>query len=313
MIDAVDYLGMAMELRHLRYFIALAERLNFTHAAAQVHVTQSTLSHQIRQLEEELGQALFQRTKRSVALTAAGELFLPRAVHALGELDIAIALLSPASPELTGQLRVGTTPTFDIHVIPRAITAFTARHPAVRLTVEEDTAASISRKVLQREFDIAISYHPGDEPKLSFEPLCNEELVLLVGAKHPLASRKHMRMVELHRREMILPSSRYTTRRMIEEAFAAAGATPIVRAESDSITAMLGTVRQSHLATIVSRHAVQGDSGFKIIALESPTPMRTPGLVRLKGAPVDPAQATLASIIREVTTAADFQPLQRNR
>ena len=91
-----------MELRHLRYFIALAERLNFTHAAAQVHVTQSTLSHQIRQLEEELGQALFQRTKRSVALTAAGELFLPRAVHALGELDIAIALLSPASPELTG-------------------------------------------------------------------------------------------------------------------------------------------------------------------------------------------------------------------
>ena len=95
-----------MELRHLRYFIALAERLNFTHAAAQVHVTQSTLSHQIRQLEEELGQALFQRTKRSVALTAAGELFLPRAVHALGELDIAIALLSPASPELTGQLRV---------------------------------------------------------------------------------------------------------------------------------------------------------------------------------------------------------------
>ena len=120
-------------------------------------------------------------------------------------------------------------------------------------------------------------------------------------------------MVELHRREMILPSSRYTTRRMIEEAFAAAGATPIVRAESDSITAMLGTVRQSHLATIVSRHAVQGDSGFKIIALESPTPMRTPGLVRLKGAPVDPAQATLASIIREVTTAADFQSLQRNR
>lgn len=143
--------------------------------------------------------------------------------------------------------------------------------------------------------------------------MCNEELVLLVGAKHPLASRKRMRMVELHRREMILPSSRYTTRRMIEEAFAAAGATPIVRAESDSITAMLGTVRQSHLATIVSRHAVQGDSGFKIIALESPTPMRTPGLVRLKGAPVDPAQATLASIIREVTTAADFQPLQRNR
>lgn len=300
-----------MELRHLRYFVALAERLNFTQAAAQVHVTQSTLSHQIRQLEEELGRALFSRTKRHVALTAAGELFLPKAVHALGELDSGVALLSAKAAELTGRIRMGTTPTFNIHVIPRVLAAFSLRHPNVQVSVDEDTAAGINRKVATGQFDLAISYHPGEEPRLVFEPLCNEELVLLVGVGHPLAARKRVRIVELHRREMILPPPRFATRRMLDEAFASAGASPSIRVESDSITAMVATVSQSQLATIVSRHAVQPDARLRVVPLESPTPVRTPGLVRLRKKQMSPAEAEFASIVREVTTQADFQRLRR--
>jgi LysR family transcriptional regulator, cyn operon transcriptional activator len=300
-----------MELRHIRYFVALAERLNFTQAAAQVHVTQSTLSHQIRQLEEELGHALFSRTKRQVNLTAAGELFLPKAVHALGELDNGIALLGTDATELTGHIRVGTTPTFNIHVIPRVLAALTVRHPNVRVSVDEDTAAGINRKVATGHFDLAISYHPGDDPKLAFEPLCNEEMVLLVGSGHPLAARKRVRMVELNRREMILPPARFATRRMLDEAFASAGASPIIRVESDSIAAMVATVGQSQLATIVSRHAVQPDARLRAVPLESPTPVRTPGLVRLCRKQMAPAEAGFAAIVREVTTQADFQRLRR--
>ena len=299
-----------MELRHLRYFVALAERLNFTQAAAQVHVTQSTLSHQIRQLEDELGQSLFSRTKRQVALTAAGELFLPKAVQALGELDSGVALLSANVAELTGHIKVGTTPTFNIHVIPRVLAAFSMRHPNVRISVDEDTAANINKKVASGQFDLAVSYHPGEEPKLSFEPLCNEEMVLLVGAGHVLAGRRRARMVELHRREMILPSQRFSTRRLLDEAFASAGASPIVRVESDSITAMLTTVSVSQLATIVSRHAVQPHTRWHLVPLESPTPVRTPGLVRLRRKEISPSQASFASIVREVTTQADFQRLR---
>jgi LysR family cyn operon transcriptional activator len=302
-----------MELRHLRYFVALAERLNFTQAAAQSHVTQSTLSHQIRQLEEQLGQALFERTKRRVTLTAAGELFLPKAMRALSELDGGIALLSASPTELTGQLRVGTTPTFNVDVIPRALAAFTERHPGMRVVVEEDMATGIVQKVLSGHSDFAVAYQPPDEAKLSFEPLCNEELVLVVGPRHPLASRRRVRVVELHRRELILVPTGFATRRLLEDVFASAGAMPVVRVESGSMTAMMATVGHSQLATIVSRHAVPAESRCKVIPLESPTPMRTTGLLRLRDRAITPAEASFASILRQATTEADFQHSQRRK
>jgi LysR family cyn operon transcriptional activator len=299
-----------MELRHLRYFVALAERLNFTEAAAQTHVTQSTLSHQIRQLEDELEHPLFERTKRRVALTAAGELFLPKAVQALGEIDGGLALLNASAAEVTGRLRIGTTPTFNLHVIPRTMAAFTLRHPNVEVRIEEDTSANISRRVASKEFDLAIAYHPGRTARLSFEPLCNEEMVLLVGAGHALAGRKRVRMIELHRRPMILPPKPFATRRLLDEAFASAGAVPRICVESGSIAAMLATAAHSELATIVSRHAAQPDPRLRQVPLESPTPIRTPGLVRLRAKQMTPAEATFASMVRQVTTQADFQPLK---
>lgn len=302
-----------MELRHLRYFIALAERLNFTQAAAQSHVTQSTLSHQIRQLEEQLGLALFERTKRRVTLTAAGELFLPRAMRALSELDGGIALLSISPTELTGQLRVGTTPTFNVDVMPRALAAFTQRHPGVSVHVQEDMATGIAAKVLSGESHMAVAYQPLDEDRLSFEPLCNEELVLVVGPGHPFAARRRVRVIELHRRELVLVPTGFGTRRLLEDVFASAGAVPVVRLETGSMTAMLATVSYSQLATIVSRHAVQAESRCKVIPLESPTPMRTTGLLRLRNRPASPAEASFASILRKATTEADFQHSQRRK
>ncbi len=303
-----------MELRHLRYFIALAERLNFTQAAAQVHVGQSTLSHQIRQLEDELGQALFERTKRRVSLTAAGELFLPKAMRALGELDAAIALLGASVTELTGQLRIGTTPTFNVDVIPRAVAAFTERHPGARVLVEQDKAGAMVEKVLSKHFDMAIAYPPHDnEQRLAFEPLCNEELVLVVGPKHPFAARRRVRVVELHRRELVVLPAGFATRKLLEDVFASAGAEPVLRVESDSMSAMLAMVGHSHLATIVSRHAVSTDTRLKVIPLESPTPMRTTGLLRLRDRPSTAAEASFASMVRRATMDVEFLHSQRRR
>lgn len=300
-----------MELRHLRYFVALAEQLNFTQAAAQVHVSQSTLSHQIRQLEDELGQRLVDRAQRRVTLTAAGELFLPKAVCALGEIDNGISLLSASAKALTGHLRVATTPTFNLHVIPRCIALFTARHPSVRVSIQEDTSAQIAERVCDQQFDIAIAYHPGTLQELVFEPLCNEEMVLVVGQHHPLAGRKRVRVIELHGKELILPPHRFTTRHLLDEAFQSAGATPVARVETASIAAMLATVRQTPLGTIVSRHAVQPDASLKVIPLESPSPVRTPGLLWIRGKTRTPAEASFASIVRTVTNSLDFKKLPR--
>ena len=96
-----------MELRHLRYFVALAECLSFTRAAQRVHVTQSTLSHQIKQLEDELGHALFERIGKRVVLTEAGETFLAHASKALLEVDHGLSNLKHAGDELSGEVRIG--------------------------------------------------------------------------------------------------------------------------------------------------------------------------------------------------------------
>ena len=122
-----------MELRHLRYFVAVAESLSFTRAAERVHVTQSTLSHQIRQLEDEVGQVLFDRLGKKVFMTEAGQLFLAHAQRALREVDAGLALLRPEAGGLSGQLRIGATHTFNIGLIPECVALFLARHPTVKL------------------------------------------------------------------------------------------------------------------------------------------------------------------------------------
>jgi len=302
-----------MELRHLRYFMALAERLNFTQAAAQVHVTQSTLSHQIGQLEEELGQPLFDRSDRRVTITAAGELFLAKAVRALAEIDSGIALMNTAKKDLSGQLRVGTTPTLNMGVVPQCVALFAQDHPSMHILVDENTSDGLIAGMREGQFDVAVAYQPQMLDDLLFEPLYTEELVLVVGDRHPLVRRKRLRMVELHRRELVLPPRKFTTRLQMDEAFKAAGAEPFVAIEFVSIAAMLALVERTTLATIVSRSALPDRPGLHAIPLEAPTLVRTPGLIWIRDLPRGPAVAAFAAIVRGVgkTALGSVRPARR--
>ena len=289
-----------MELRHLRYVLALSERLNFTQAAAQVHVTQSTLSHQIGQLEAELGLKLFDRSDRRVTLTAAGELFLPKAIKAMAEIDSGIALMNTPRKTLRGQLRVGTSPTLNIDMVPRCLALFSRAHPSIRVLVDEATGDGLIADLRAGQLDIVVAYRPFDLGGLVFEPLYSEEMVVVVNGQHPFARRKRLRVVELHQRELALPPRKFTTRVQLDEAFEAAGAEPVVSVESSSISAMLKLVQQTPLATIVSRSAVSDHPGLQVIALEGPTLVRTPGLIWLVDQPRTPAMASFAALVRTV-------------
>ena len=124
-----------MELRHLRYFDALAEALNFTRAAQRLHVTQSTLSHQIRQLEDELGYPLFDRTTKKVTMTEAGEVLRSHMVPALQQIDRAVQALRDAPPSLQGSIRLGTTHSFNTRLVPAVrldLPRLGADHPCQR-------------------------------------------------------------------------------------------------------------------------------------------------------------------------------------
>jgi len=289
-----------MELRHLRYFVALADCLSFTRAAERVHVTQSTLSHQIRQLEDELGQPLFERIGKKVVTTEAGELLRGYAARALQEVDHGVALLKPGSGQLSGNVRVGATHTFNIGLIPECVAQSLARHPTVRIGVEELSAEVIVDRVKSRELDLGIAYRPHDAAQLWFEPLYNEEMVLVVAKDHPLAARKRIRMVELHRQELVLMSTHFSTRTMLDECFRAAGAEPLVVAEMSTVAPMLALVARTRIGSIVAINAVpETMTGLKLIPLENPTPVRTPGILwRLHEA--QPAHVqTFAVILRK--------------
>jgi len=298
-----------MELRHLRYFVALAECLSFTRAAERVHVTQSTLSHQIRQLEEQIGQTLFDRVGKKVVTTEAGQLFLAYATRALKEVDAGIAMLRPAAGGLTGQVRVGATHTFNIGLIPECVAQFLARHPTVKVCIEELPADDIGVQVRSGDLELGIAYRPEGPTDLSFEPLYNEEMVLVVADTHPLAHRRRIRMVELHQQPLVLLPPRFTTRTMLDECFAACGAEPSVVSEMSTVAPMIGLVQRAPVGTIVSANAVPAElAGLRTVPIESPTPIRTPGLLwRTRGTQA-PALQAFAVIVRKTALRLQARP-----
>ncbi|BCG01513.1 HTH-type transcriptional regulator CynR (plasmid) [Paraburkholderia sp. PGU19] len=289
-----------MELRHLRYFAALAEQLSFTVAAQKVHVTQSTLSHQIRQLEEELGCQLFEREGRRVTMTEAGELFLERVRNALREVDEGVSTVRFAAEEMTGVVRIGATHTFNLHIIPRCVSLFLDRHPSVRVDVLEMTGDGIAQALLRGDLDIGVTYKPNDALPLRFEPLYTEEMMLAVGLRHPFAKRRFVRVSELHLQRMVLLPRSFSTRVLLDESFRMANAAPVVVAEMNAIAPMIELVRETDIATIVSTHALRRED-VKLIPLESPTPVRSPGLLWRRDEARTPAARSFASIVRSVS------------
>jgi LysR family cyn operon transcriptional activator len=290
-----------MELRHVRYFDAVAETLNFTRAAERLHVTQSTLSHQIRQLEEELGVELFDRSSKKVRMTEAGEILRSHLTPALGQIDRAVQALRSNTETLTGSIRLGTTPSFNTRMVPLCVSTFLHHYPGIQVTVEELSAGMIARRLASGHLDLAVSYRP-EGTDLWFEPLYNEELRLVVASTHPLAERRRVRMVELHHVRMILLPSQFLTRKLLDDCFEAAGAEPLVVAQLNSIAPMIELIRQTGLAGIIAETAVTPSADLRVVPLEDPTPIRTPGMLWKKGATRSPTIKHFADIIRRAAS-----------
>lgn len=293
-----------MELRHLRYFDAIAETLNFTRAAERLHVTQSTLSHQIKQLEEELGTPLFDRSGKHVRMTEAGEILRSHMTPALEQIDLGLQALRAPGEAVTVSIRLGTTPSFNTQMVPTCVATLLKSYPGIQMTVEELAAGQILKRLRSGHLDMAVSYPPGEGSDLWFEPLYNEELRLVVGTGHPLARRRRVRMVELHNVRMVLLPSQFLTRKLVDDCFATAGAKPTVVAHLNSVAPMIELIRQTDLAGIIAESAVSQSADLRVIPLEDPTPIRTPGLLWPKGATRSPVLKHFAEIIRRAAGEA---------
>jgi len=297
-----------MELRHIRYFATLADTLNFTRAAEKCHITQSTLSHQIKQLEEELGISLFDRIGKRVVITEAGDALLERLRPALEQIDQALKVLRDNPDNLSGHVRIGATHSFNTNLVPQCIARFLDLHPSLKVTAEELSQSCIVERLQSGDLDLGIAYRPLQTHTLWFEPLYNEEMVLVVADWHPFASRKRVRMMELHNLRMTLLSNVFSTRKLLDEHFYAVGAMPQVVVEMNSIAPMIELIRKTELAGIIGATAVIDTQGIAVVPLENPTPVRTPGLLWLRGETRASLGMEFAKAIRQVLNRDDIDP-----
>jgi LysR family transcriptional regulator, hca operon transcriptional activator len=186
-----------MELRHLRYFVAVAEELNFTRAAQRLNTAQPSLSQQIQDLEQQVGVALFIRTKRSVILTAAGTAFLDEARLTLAQARRAIATARQAARAGESTLVLGFGPAAEIKLFPSTLTSLRASFPKLRLEFRSMTTLKQREALLHNEIDLAFLRPPIHEPSLEAIPVLREQLVAVLPADHPLAGEGPLDFAEL--------------------------------------------------------------------------------------------------------------------
>ncbi|HWA25456.1 MAG TPA: LysR substrate-binding domain-containing protein [Lacunisphaera sp.] len=188
-----------MELRHLRYFHAAAELLNFSRAAERLHVAQPALSRQIRDLEDELGTRLFDRNRRRVLLTDAGRTFFSHVAKVLAQVDLAVAAARAAARGAGGQLIICSDWRLSIGLIPKTIADFRARFPRVEVVL---TDLPMHRQLAAlRANRIHIGFLPAEEiashGDLESLPLLTAEMLAVIGADHPLAHRRSIEIADL--------------------------------------------------------------------------------------------------------------------
>ncbi|MBD2247894.1 LysR family transcriptional regulator [Nostoc sp. FACHB-888] len=178
-----------MELRHLHYFIAVAEELHFSRAAKRLHISQPPLSQQIRGLEDELGVRLFERTKRQVQLTEAGKVFLERSYLVLAQLEQAIEVTQRVERGEVGRLAIGFVGSATYTVLPDILSVFREQFPAVELRLHELTTQEQIQALHHKQVDVGIVRSAIIEPGLSMECVLQESLVLALPQTHPLSAQ----------------------------------------------------------------------------------------------------------------------------
>lgn len=178
-----------MELRHLRYFVTLAEELHFGRAAEKLHISQPPLSMQIRALEGELGVMLFNRTQRHVALTQAGHALLQEARQILARVEQAVLITRRAGRGEIGKLAVGFISVADYNVLPVVLREFRRKFPLVNLTLREATTDAQIRDLIAGRLDVGFLLPPVTEPALETVSILREPLIAALPEKHALAKK----------------------------------------------------------------------------------------------------------------------------
>jgi LysR family hca operon transcriptional activator len=186
-----------MELRHLRYFVAVAEELNFTRAAHRLRTAQPSLSQQIRDLESEIGVELLVRNRRTVALTESGRIFLEEARLVLLQAQRAVSSARGLAEEMGRTVTIGFVPAAEVKIFPTILTSVRAQFPSLQIVLRSLTTGEQKEALLNKAIDIGFMRPPIEDASLESENVLSETVVAIMPADHPLASASDFRLHDL--------------------------------------------------------------------------------------------------------------------
>ena len=287
-----------IELRHLRYFLEVARHEHITRAAQVLHVTQSTLSHQIVQLEALLGTTLFDRVGRGLQLTDAGRTFIDYARRALEEVDEGRFALDGLRDMLRGRVRIGVIHTYNTTLLPPAIAEFSKAYPGIHLSIDDMPASDVAAMVASGAIHLGLSFATPGRPDVDTEALFSERLMLVVRDDHPLAANSRVHAEALSGLRLTVQTERFLSRRMVD-AELGKWIDGSIWLEMSSIDAMLATIRlQGQTAALLFERAISEASGLRQIEIVQPQVTRTAAILWRNGRARSRAATEIAAAVR---------------
>ncbi len=299
-----------MELRHLRYFLAVGEALNFTKAAAQLRVAQPALSRQVQDLEEEIGVDLLKRTPRGVTLTAEGKLFLEEVRELLKRTDESVEKVRALARGEYGELHVGYAPSPTVEILPPALAAFQKTVPRVKLLLHDLSSDELINGLRNATLELAIMVEPFGEQTagIEFELLRTYPLSVAMAAAHPFARLKSIPLEKLATEPLIaLRRKDYSEYyHFLDRIFAPIRAKPHIAVECDSASSLITEVEAGRGIALAS-------PSFKLVAgkrllyrpLTGTTEVASVGVAHATKGDVTPAGEKFCEILRRVSNVSN--------
>jgi LysR family transcriptional regulator, cyn operon transcriptional activator len=288
-----------MELRQLKYFVRSAELLNFTEAANDLFISQSTLSQQIKQLEDELDMLLFDRVGKRVRLTEAGNLFLTYARQSLQDANDGKQIIEDLKGLKAGTLKIGATYGLSA-LLNSTIVAFTKLYPQVKVAVDFGTSEDLLEKLKIAEIDFVLSFlQPPDTNVFESEILFDSKLSLIVHTSHPFASKKKIDIKELQNIHLALPAKGFNTRDFLEDVFAKNKISPVVNVELNDINMLLQLVETGNWCTVLTIASASGRTNLRTVPITGIELTRDASITWLKDAYRKKAATVFAEMIKK--------------
>ena len=289
-----------LDLAELRAFIAVADHVSFSAAAAELHLSQSALSRRIERLENALGAKLFERTTRKVALSAVGREFLRRARELLDGLEESMMNIREVAEKMRGEVTVACVPSAVRYFLPQVLRDYHRLYPNIVLRIVDEGANGVLAAVARSEADFGLNYIGTQEPDVDFEPILKEPFVLACRRDHVLAKRKKVSWAELNEHEYMTVTKASGNRMVLDQALTDTPLRPRWFCEVRHVLTIVGLVEAGLGIAAVPRLAMPpADHPLLVsVPLVAPAVERTIGLIRMRARHLPPAAQQLYDMIR---------------